>query len=214
VLALPFATMGEEAAGGCCWAVEGTGVGVPRNEALGTKGVYVWLRPEEVEPDAAGVAAAGFAEDGVGVSVEATAAGAGVVAGGLGVEDDWNILSSSALLGLAFSAGFVAGVDVEGMVVVGVVAVGVDGLDGVTAALPLGGVLATIDPNVLTLPPCVFRVGTAAGEEDTGAETSSMDPKVTEEARWTGSVSDRTKAGWARRGAYPALRHWPRAGRR
>jgi hypothetical protein len=53
-------------------------------------------------------------------------------------------------------------------------------------ALPLtweGGVAAGTDPKERT--PSDFRAGAAAGDEDIGAETSSIDPKVTAEPCFT-----------------------------
>jgi hypothetical protein len=81
---------------------------------------------------------------------------------------------------LAFSAGFAAAGSALAVGVEGVVGAGVPGLD---AGLPLvaaaGPLAATMEPKVLT--PCGLSVGTAAGEEETGAETSSIEPNVTAE---------------------------------
>jgi hypothetical protein len=140
--------------------------------------VYEWPREEVGAPEVvAGVVVDGF---GAGVLEVSAGAGAGAEEDGADDEDeDWNILRTSALLILGFSPAtcFVAPVDA---VTGGVVDVGVDGLDDVAAALPFVWLLlAAIEPKVLT--PFVFKVGTEAGEEETGAETSSMDPKVTGE---------------------------------
>jgi hypothetical protein len=165
--------------------------------ALGTKGVYDC--PRGVEEVPAGVvvgvtfagAAVGCSELGV---AEEAVAGVGEEEVGVttGAVRDWNIFAMSALLilaatGLAAGALEVVVVGWAGVVTGGVVAavvVGVGGLADVDAVLPWAWLLlAAIEPKDFVT--WGFRVGTFAGEEDTGADASLIDPKVTADPCFT-----------------------------
>ena len=88
---------------------------------------------------------------------------------------------------LGFTGGVVAdrtddaAVDVE---TVGGLAAALKDMDGFPLTWPVAAAPST-DPKVFT--PSDFVRGTAAGDEDTGTETSSIDPKVTAEpVNWEG----------------------------
>jgi hypothetical protein len=119
---------------------------------------------------------------------ERVAGGESALAEGEDDEGDWNSLAMSARLTAGFVAAAGDGVDLGGAlaaadgVAAGAAAVFVAGGAGdgeVPFDCACAGCVAGTDPKVLT--PWGFRVGTEAGEEDMGAETSSMDPNVTEE---------------------------------
>ena len=81
------------------------------------------------------------------------------------------------------------GVDVVGAGVEGAVVFADDGAEAVGAVVTAGDVpleLAAMEPNVLTFDTSRLTVGTAAGEDETGAETSAIEPKLITEASMGG----------------------------
>lgn len=156
---------------------DGGGCG-PRNDALGTNVVY------ECAPSADGCE--------LGVPGNAVLVGAGDRGPDDGpsevdgeedaAPDPWKSFAISARLteGLLADGDGVGAAEAAAAEDVEAGAAGV--LVAGEAARPFGCAeagFAGTEPKVFT--PCDLRVGTEAGEEDIGAETSSMDPNVTEE---------------------------------